>query len=412
MKARKIFKIVYALAALSTLALFAFTIFCTAAMPDSFTVTDGEAVQDISAMPALTIVKDEQSPSENKSGNSADSGQLVFANIFPVKSVSITNREDIKVIPGGTPFGVEIFTRGVVAVKTENITVDGKTCCPASAAGIEVGDTIKSVNGSVVLSNSRLSEIVNESGGQPLEFSVSRGEESFNTSVTPVEIGDGEYKIGLWIRDSSAGIGTVTFYCPDNNGFAGLGHGICDVDTGGLLPLDHGEIIKANIDTITRGIKGTPGSLNGHFEYSGAIGSLNDNMETGVYGTIDSIPDGLKNEVSVASIQEVQTGSATLLTTLSGDEPGEYSIEIESIGYDENNKTKNMVIRITDEKLLEETGGIVQGMSGSPILQNGKLVGAVTHVFVNSPDKGYAIFAENMLSDYAESTQLNIGQAA
>lgn len=413
MKAKKIFKIAYATAALSTLALFAFTAFCVAAMPDSFTVTDGKKVQDFSAMPALTIVKDDSVQAvENVGSNTTDSGQLVFANIFPVKNVSITSREDIKVIPGGTPFGVEMFTEGVVAIKTENITADGQSCCPASEGGIEVGDTIKSVNGDVVLSNSQLSEIVNESGGEPLEFVVSRNGESFNTEITPVDTGDGEYKIGLWIRDSSAGIGTVTFYCEENNGFAGLGHGICDVDTGGLLPLDHGEIINASIDTVTKGIKGTPGSLNGHFVFSGGKGTLADNMETGVYGTVESIPNGLMNPVSVASIQEVQTGSATILTTLSGNEPKEFDIEIESIGYDENNKTKNMVIRITDEELLDKTGGIVQGMSGSPILQNGKLVGAVTHVFVNSPDKGYAIFAENMLSDYADSTQLAVDNAA
>lgn len=413
MKAKKIFKIAYATAALSALALFAFTAFCVAAMPDSFTVTGGERIEDFSAMPALTIVKDDSAhASENASNNKSDSGQLVFANIFPVKSVSITNREDIKVIPGGTPFGVEMFTQGVVAIKTENVKTDGKSCCPASEGGIEVGDTIKSVNGDVVLSNSQLSDIVNKSDGEPLRFVVSRNGNSFNTEVTPVDTGDGEYKIGLWIRDSSAGIGTVTFYCEENNGFAGLGHGICDVDTGGLLPLDHGEIINASIDTVTKGIKGTPGSLNGHFKYSGAMGTLSDNMETGVYGTVENIPGGLTNAVSVASIQEVQTGSATVLTTLSGDEPKEYDIEIESIGYDENNKTKNMVIRITDQELLNKTGGIVQGMSGSPILQNGKLVGAVTHVFVNSPDRGYAIFAENMLLDYAQSTELSVDNAA
>lgn len=405
MKAKKIFKMTYAVAALSTLALFAFTVFYTAIIPDKFTVTNGQISQDFSAMPALTIVRDVSTTDRKIEGNT-DSGMLVFANIFPVKSVSITNREDIKVIPGGNPFGVKMFTSGVIAVKTEKIKVSGRDCCPAGDGGIEVGDTIKSVNGNVVLSNSRLSQIVDESRGKPLEFIVSRNGSTFNATVTPLKVDSGEYKIGLWIRDSSAGIGTVTFYCKNNSGFAGLGHGICDVDTGGLLPLDHGEIVNANIDTITRGIKGTPGSLNGHFDYGDSIGFLDGNLETGVYGRVGSIPEDLNNEISIASIQEVQKGEATLLTTLNGDEPQEYSINIEGIGYDDRNKTKNMVIKITDERLIEKTGGIVQGMSGSPILQNGKLVGAVTHVFVNSPDKGYAIFAENMLSDYAKLTQL------
>ncbi|WP_255882298.1 MULTISPECIES: SpoIVB peptidase [unclassified Ruminococcus] len=401
MRAKKIFKFCYTVTALSALALFGCTAFFASSIPDSFTVTDESTVQGLSAMPALTIVKDEKVNANGEGGN----GQLVFANIFPVKSVSITSREDIKVIPGGTPFGVEIFTSGVMVVKTEELASNGRKSSPAVDAGIKVGDTIKSVNGDVVLNNSQLSKLVNKSNGKPLVFEVSRDMQDFTTSVTPIKMGENNYKIGLWIRDSSAGIGTTTFYCNENGGFAGLGHGICDVDTGGLMPLDHGMILNASIDTITKGIEGTPGSLNGHFEL-GAVGKLNDNMETGVYGTVNKMPDNLENEVSVASIQEVKTGKATLLTTLNGDEPGEYDIEIESIGYDENNKTKNMVIRITDEELKSKTGGIVQGMSGSPIIQNGKLAGAVTHVFVNAPDKGYAIFAENMLSDYARSTGL------
>lgn len=401
-KTKRLFKLMYWAASLSTLALFIFTAICAAVMPDSFTFTDGATAQNCAPIPALTIVKN--------SDTEEDGGKLVFANIFPVKDVSITSREDIKVIPGGTPFGVRMFTHGVMAVKTEVVSADGKSCCPAGDGGIEVGDTIISVDGISVTSNSQLSKLVNESGGEEMTFSVKRNDKTFTTEVTPIKTAEDEYKIGLWVRDSSAGIGTITFYCEDNSGFAGLGHGICDVDTGELMPLDHGDIVQASIDTVTRGLKGSPGSLNGHFKSSGTVGNLNCNNETGVYGTVQSVPDGAA--VSVASVQEVQTGCATVLTTVSGETPEEYSIEIESIGYDENNKTKNMVIRITDERLLESTGGIVQGMSGSPILQNGKLVGAVTHVFVNAPDKGYAIFAENMLSDYANATGLYVNEAA
>ncbi len=401
-KTKRLFKLMYWAASLSTLALFIFTAICAAVMPDSFTFTDGATAQNCAPIPALTIVKN--------SDTEEDGGKLVFANIFPVKDVSITSREDIKVIPGGTPFGVRMFTHGVMAVKTEVVSADGKSCCPAGDGGIEVGDTIISVDGISVTSNSQLSKLVNESGGEEMTFSVKRNDKTFTTEVTPIKTAEDEYKIGLWVRDSSAGIGTITFYCEDNSGFAGLGHGICDVDTGQLMPLDHGDIVQASIDTVTRGLKGSPGSLNGHFKSSGTVGNLNCNNETGVYGTVQSVPDGAA--VSVASVQEVQTGCATVLTTVSGETPEEYSIEIESIGYDENNKTKNMVIRITDERLLESTGGIVQGMSGSPILQNGKLVGAVTHVFVNAPDKGYAIFAENMLSDYANATGLYVNEAA
>lgn len=218
------------------------------------------------------------------------------------------------------------------------MSADGKSCCPAGDGGIEVGDTIISVDGISVTSNSQLSKLVNESGGEEMTFSVKRNDKTFTTEVTPIKTAEDEYKIGLWVRDSSAGIGTITFYCEDNSGFAGLGHGICDVDTGQLMPLDHGDIVQASIDTVTRGLKGSPGSLNGHFKSSGTVGNLNCNNETGVYGTVQSVPDGAA--VSVASVQEVQTGCATVLTTVSGETPEEYSIEIESIGYDENNKTK------------------------------------------------------------------------
>ena len=202
-------------------------------------------------------------------------------------------------------------------------------------------------------------------------------------------------KAGLWVRDSSAGIGTLTFYVPGSDIFAGLGHAVCDVDTGDVLPIASGEIVPARIYSVVKGQSGEPGELRGGFEL-GSLGNLAVNGETGIYGSLTQTPVR-GDPVPVAMKQQVKTGYAQVLTTIDGTEPELYDIRIDQVRYNDSSPTRNMVIVITDERLLEETGGIVQGMSGSPILQDGKLVGAVTHVFVNEPTKGFAIFAENML---------------
>ena len=204
----------------------------------------------------------------------------------------------------------------------------------------------------------------------------------------------------MWVRDSSAGIGTLTYLDPESGIFAGLGHGVCDVDTGTLMPLYSGEAVNVAITGVTKGESGSPGELRGTFSQEAPIGTLVKNEATGIYGQMDGIPDILSQggePVAVAMRQEVHTGKAMIRTTISGDTPVEYEISIERVSLSEQNPTRNMVIRITDPRLLSATGGIVQGMSGSPILQNGKLVGAVTHVLVNDPTRGYGILIENML---------------
>ena len=209
----------------------------------------------------------------------------------------------------------------------------------------------------------------------------------------------------MWVRDSSAGIGTLTFYSPSSQVFAGLGHPVCDVDTGETLPLSSGEIVPAKIYSVNRGVSGTPGELRGGFE-KGTLGNLTVNGETGIYGTLSNLPT-LNDPVPVAMKQQVKSGSAQVLTTIDGTTPKLYDIRIDQVRYNDSSPTRNMVIVITDQELLDKTGGIVQGMSGSPILQDGKLIGAVTHVFVNDPTKGFAIFAENMLKTAETVAQQN-----
>lgn len=333
------------------------------------------------------------------STNKSYDADIMLMNIIPIKSVTVQVVDETRVYPCGTPFGIKIFTEGVVLVGITEVKTDNQVVNPGKDARLKTGDVIISINGQAVNSNEQVAQFIQNSGGQPLSFAIRRENMSFNTELTPIKSAtDDTYKAGLWVRDSSAGIGTLTFYDEKTNMFAGLGHGICDVDTGELMPLLNGDIVNATINGIVKGVKGSPGELRGYFSGNQAIGTLSANVNTGVYGFMQQEAPAHQDSLVVAMKQQVTTGSAQILTTIDGSTPCYYDIEIESVNYKEDMPTKNMVIRITDPALLEATGGIVQGMSGSPIVQNGMLVGAVTHVFVNEPQRGYGIFAENMLS--------------
>lgn len=322
------------------------------------------------------------------------------------QTAALGSAERTCVIPCGTPFGVKLYTDGVIVIDTEEIVNGDYRSCPAEEAGIKKGDIIISADGKDVMSNDGLAEIINSSMGKSITFGVQRDGELLNIEVTPEKTGDnGEYKAGLWIRDSCAGIGTVTFYEPESHLFAALGHGICDTDTKKLLPSTNGEIVRSRIEGISKGVRGVPGGLNGCFTDDEPIGRLAKNSEYGVFGTLSASPSAA-SAMPVAFKNEVQTGDATVLSTIEGEKPERFDIKITSINYEACNNTKNMVIEITDKKLLDKTGGIVQGMSGSPIIQNDMVVGAVTHVFVNDPAKGYAIFAETMLETGKASCKL------
>lgn len=317
--------------------------------------------------------------------------------------VNAVNFEDSKteVILGGDPFGIKLFTDGVVIVEINDITIDGSVYSPAKNAELKVNDIITNINGEKVISNEQLGEEIKKTNGDPIKLTVRREDNLFETTLTPVLDENGNYRAGMWIRDSSAGIGTITFYNVTEGYFAALGHGICDTSTGLLMPLSHGEAVKANITSITKGEKGTAGGLNGYFNDT-IIGDIITNCEYGIYGKIDQTNiEGKK--IQVANTKEIKTGKAVIVTTLDDKGPKEYEVVIEYVDKNSNNKSKNFVIQITDKELLEQTGGIVQGMSGSPIIQNGKLVGAVTHVFLNEPDKGFGIFALNMLENFEEN---------
>jgi stage IV sporulation protein B len=295
-------------------------------------------------------------------------------------------------VPCGSPFGIKIKTDG--AVVTAMGDIDGQPS-PARVAGIRTGDIIRTVNGVAIESGSDITEAVQLNSDTAVIELIREGRE-MTLEVVPVQSRrDSMFRLGIWVRASSAGIGTLTFFDPEQGTFGGLGHGVCDIDTGKILPLLSGEAVSVTISGIVKGSAGAPGELSGSFMSRVPIGTIEHNTELGVFGMMNYAPS-LESGIPMAFKQEIKVGAATILSTVGGSNPKEYDIFIERIDYNENNRVKNMVIRIADEELISKTGGIVQGMSGSPILQNGMLVGAVTHVFVNDSTRGYAIFAENM----------------
>ncbi|MBQ7822152.1 MAG: SpoIVB peptidase [Clostridia bacterium] len=301
-----------------------------------------------------------------------------------------------RVCPGGFPFGVKFYTDGVIVSSLEEVSADGGAVMPALNAGLKLKDIITEINGVHVTSALSVSDAVAKSGGAPLSLTVRRGGETLCLTLTPVKsVSDGRYKAGLWLKDSTAGVGTVTYTVPETGEFAGLGHGICDADTGEVLPLSRGVVLSVNVNGIKRGLPGSPGELRASFE-GDKIGTLVGNSDTGVYGLLSTPPNA--ETVELGKRECVHEGEARIISTLDNTGPCEYTVTISEI--DRAGKgSKNFIVTVTDKRLLEKTGGIVQGMSGSPILQDGKLIGAVTHVLVSDPARGYGIFIENMLSE-------------
>ena len=377
-------------------------------MPEQFNVVEGSSLtlQGAVSVGAQRTAEGRSVSAATLAAGSSYTASLKLFGLFPVKDVAVKVVDATSVVPCGTPFGIKMFTDGVLVVGMSAVDTPTGSYNPAKSSGIKVGDVIVSINGETVSSTEQVAQRVEESGGKSLTFKIRRDNILFDVQFVPAKsVNENRWKAGLWVRDSSAGIGTLTFYSPSSQVFAGLGHPVCDVDTGETLPLSSGEIVPAKIYSVNRGVSGTPGELRGGFE-KGTLGNLTVNGETGIYGTLSNLPT-LNDPVPVAMKQQVKSGSAQVLTTIDGTTPKLYDIRIDPVRYNDSSPTRNMVIVITDQELLDKTGGIVQGMSGSPILQDGKLIGAVTHVFVNDPTKGFAIFAENMLKTAETVAQQN-----
>lgn len=393
----KLFKVAASVMAGFLAVLLCFLIYVSKSLPEKYMINEGEEFY-IRSRFGVTARSENDMESQQvltQSGNIFKT-KLKFLGVIPIKEVTVEVVEKQMVAACGTPFGIKMFTEGVMVVGLSDLSTSAGSVNPAKDAGIKIGDMIMRIDGKEVYSNEQVGELVAASGGKPLKIALKRKSTAFSVLMTPGRNAvDGGYKAGMWVRDSSAGIGTMTFYDPVSGVFGGLGHAVCDVDTGEILPLMSGEAVQVDITGCVKGASGSPGELQGSFNEGNKLGNLYLNTETGIYGTLSSklTPPVL---LPIAFRQEVKASSATILTTLDGSLPREYGIMIEKVSFGDANPTKNMVIRITDPALLAETGGIIQGMSGSPIMQDGKLVGAVTHVFVNDPTRGFGIFAENM----------------
>lgn len=307
------------------------------------------------------------------------------------------------VIPLGRAVGIKLFAQGVLVVGLSDITTDQGLASPARACGLQEGDVITHINDAQVSSIEEVQTILQDLEGQEMELTVLRDEESQEVTTRAAQCStDVAYKLGAWIRDSMAGIGTLTFVDPETGLFGTLGHGINDVDTAVLMKLQSGAITPASVAGVVKGVNGRPGELRGAFSSSQDLGTLYANTESGVFGHLQDPGTFTGTPVPVATAEEVHTGQATILANVAGTEVEEYTVEILKV-YSNTSDTRDLMLRVTDPRLLEKTGGIVQGMSGSPILQDGKLVGAVTHVLIDHADRGYGILAQNMLDQAAQA---------
>lgn len=334
------------------------------------------------------------------SGNDAVLSCRLF-HLFPVKQVIVHYTDRETVTAAGTNIGIYLKNSGVLVVECGSFTDQSGALISPAAYRVKSGDIIRSVNGENVTTKEELMDAVSESGGRQLILQIRRGEEDIEVAVTPEVASDGKNKLGVWVRDDIAGIGTMTFVTSDGD-YGALGHGVSDVDTGELIQIDTGDIYETKITGITKGERGEPGEVTGliQFRQSSYLGSVGENSQIGIFGQLQQVPAALADveEIPVGYKQEIETGRAQLICSVAGERTS-YDIEIETIDYHPKEENKGIRYRVVDERLLEETGGIVQGMSGSPIIQNGRLVGAVTHVFVDDPTRGYGIFAERMLEE-------------
>ena len=305
---------------------------------------------------------------------------------------------DLMLYPGGMPFGVKFYTDGVMVVGFCDVDTGKGSVNPAARAGLHTKDVILKINGEVLSGAASMTERIEASQGKPLQLTCRRAGKEFETTLTPVlSATEGRYKTGIWVRDSGAGIGTVTFLFPDSGAFAGLGHGICDADTGALVSMRKGAVSDVTISSVVKGAVGAPGELKGHFN-PGRSGALLGNSNCGVWGVFSEAPEVSCEPMPIGLRDDIREGDAYILCTATAGEMQKYDIRISNIKRDAKG-SKCFTVTVTDPDLLALTGGIVQGMSGSPIIQDGKLVGAITHVLINDPTTGYGIFLENMLAN-------------
>ncbi|MDP5273615.1 SpoIVB peptidase [Chengkuizengella axinellae] len=332
--------------------------------------------------------------------------QLKLFGKIPFKKVRVNIMPDLKVIPGGQTIGVKLKSDGVLVVGHHLVAAsDDNKISPGEKAKVKLGDLITKINKQKITEVSKVSDVVNEAGekGKAINLTLLRDGKEVKVKLKPVfDVEDNKYRLGLYIRDSAAGVGTLTFYSSDLKKYGALGHTITDMDTNTPIVVGKGEIVHSKVTSISKSKNGTPGEKRAILSNQGKVlGNITKNTPFGIFGNMDKLPDhGIMNKaLPVAFSEEIKQGPAQILTVVDGQKVEAFDIEIKHIAEQNAPATKGMIIKITDQRLIEKTGGIVQGMSGSPIIQDGKIIGAVTHVFVNDPTSGYGCFIEWMLKD-------------
>lgn len=378
-----------------SVAIFSAVFYFSANLSENYKVPSGKNLEISSKIP-IKATYTESSLAQGKLLNTVGSRYNVDLKIFgiiPIGKANVEIIDDMYVSVLGTPFGMKIYTDGVLIIALSEVDTASGNISPATKCGLKIGDYIVTLDGKKVYTNEDVSEIIEKSCGRALNIVINRNGHIKTLTLTPeLSSSTNTYKAGIWVRDSSAGIGTLTFYYPTNNVICGLGHGICDKDTGGLLTVNSGQLVGAEIVSLKKAVSGEPGELSGRITLA-KYGDIITNSECGVYAkSLNSQNKG--RLMPVALKQEIKNGDAVILTTISGGTPKEYRCSIKIC---DEKGVQNLIVKIIDEELIKATGGILQGMSGSPIIQNGKLVGAVTHVLIDDATKGYGIFAEKML---------------
>ena len=303
----------------------------------------------------------------------------------------------LSLVPSGCVTGIQVSCDGMVVAGLMSVEKDGESVSPAADAGICAGDVIVQIGEQKIGCSEEFVTAIAALTADPVSVTIERGGETQVITVTPAQNDEGVWQLGLWLKDGISGIGTITYYDPESGKFGALGHGINESESGILMPLGNGTVVDASVVDVIRGAEGTPGELCGVFDAEMVRGEIEKNTICGIFGVLSDIPETAHSKaLEVADSDEIEVGSATILANVSGTEVKEYAVEISRI-YHGDSAGKNMMLKVTDKTLLEATGGIVQGMSGSPIIQDGKLVGAVTHVLVDDPTSGYGIFIEEML---------------
>lgn len=370
-------------------------------LPSDIILMQGETL-NLNTVFGLNVQDEETMQASSSLNNSIveETGQMDLSlnlfNLFSVKDVTVNVIPKTTVIPVGKAIGMKLYTEGVLVVGMSEI--EGKK--PYENSGIETGDKIIEVDNNQIDNTDELIECVNNSNGKELEIKYISDNEEKTTSIEPVKTSNNEYKLGLWVRDAAAGVGTLTFYEPSTGKFGALGHGINDVDTYELIDIASGELVTTDIIDIVKGEDGSPGEIRGTIDNGISLGNIYKNTSFGIYGNIDNVAKlnlTQYKEYEVANRNEITTGKAEILCELENGKTQSYEIEIQRLFLENNENNKSMLIKVTDEELIEKTGGIIQGMSGAPIIQNGKFIGAVTHVLVNDAKTGYAVFGDLMI---------------